>query len=170
MWFAHAPSCALVETAKSFHVICLSGPSLAPNSRTRSPSARLTTVPRTPLDILPPVAGRVPVRAGLRLGSLSGRAPKSVHSFIPLGDVSDLQGPVGRGGGGNLKEYHWHLILIDLWPRTETKKTALLCLSRGCVCEHSQKSTLFCLGSLLPVTLPLHTDPHGHPFHVFPFL
>lgn len=96
--FAHALSCALVGTAKkSFHVACLSGPSLAPNSRSCGRhSSHPTAVPRTHwmcrcrVRYHPQLPGgyafntphgfKEPTRAGLQLGSPGKRASNYVHS------------------------------------------------------------------------------------------
>ena len=91
--FTHAPSRALVV---NFHVVCPSGPSFAPNSRPCSPFQLSDDRAADPLDVLRCIYPRCrerthstslkrPVRAGLRLGSPSKRAPKSVHSSSPWG-------------------------------------------------------------------------------------
>ena len=129
--FACAPSRALVEATKGFHVVCLSGPSLAPNSRTCSPSSRLTTVPRTHwvrYHVLPPLprfsttANGIKGRFELVCGSVHQADARLTLYSSPWGDFSDLHGPVVEGVTS--KSTIGHLILIHLWPKVDkTDKT-----------------------------------------------
>jgi hypothetical protein len=107
-----------------------------------------------------------PVRAGLRLGSPSTRAPKSDPYTHPLGGICRVP---WVEGGVTSKRTIGHLILIHLWPKvdkTEKKKVVFV----SCVNTHKTRPS-FVPGSLLPVTLPLHArarTPTATPFHVPP--
>src|SRR6266852_4742422 len=110
-----------------------------------------------------------PVRAGLRLGSPSKRAPKSVP-LIPLGAIfSDLQGPVVLHHGTGVvtsKSAIGHLILI-LCDQDREKKCY--------VCEQTHPKTrpsfvpwpTFTRDTLTP--LHKHPPPRPPPFTFSPF-